>query len=150
MPGAGLEGVVRGNVKRTTEPGEVAARPADLVDHKFTAPAANRLWVADLTYVWTRAGFVYAAFITDAFSRYIVGWRIAASLHSELALDVLEMARWHRGQQELGLLLWAVHRCSIHVASNLGLAVPGSTAPTLARWPTIENVALGPPPAMTV
>ena len=97
----GLEGVVRGKSKRTTIPDELAERPADLVDRKFTAPAPNRLWVADLTYVWTRAGFVYVAFIIDAFSRYIVGWRVSTSLHAELALDALEMALWHRCQQEL-------------------------------------------------
>ncbi len=68
---------------------------------KFTAPAPNRLWVADLTYVWTRAGFVYVAFVIDVFSRSIVGWRVSSSLHAELALDALEMALWHRGQQQL-------------------------------------------------
>ena len=97
----GLEGVVRGKSKRTTIPDEMAERPADLVDRKFTAPAPNRLWVADLTYVWTRAGFVYVAFVIDIFSRYIVGWRVSSSLHAELALDALEMALWHRGQQQL-------------------------------------------------
>jgi len=97
----GLEGVVRGKSKRTTIPGELAERPADLVDRKFTAPAPNRLWVADLTYVWTRAGFVYVAFVIDIFSRYIVGWRVSSSLHAELALDALEMALWLRGRQQL-------------------------------------------------
>jgi putative transposase len=96
-----LAGVVRGKSKRTTIPGDLAARPADLVDRKFTAPAPNRLWVADLTYVWTRAGFVYTAFVIDAFSRYIVGWRVSASLHADLALDALEMALWQRRHQEL-------------------------------------------------
>lgn len=97
----GLEGVVRGKSKRTTIPDELAERPTDLVDRKFTAPAPNRLWVADLTYVWTRAGFVYVAFVIDIFSRYIVGWRVSSSLHAELALDALEMALWQRGQQQL-------------------------------------------------
>src|SRR5215813_10030773 len=81
----GLEGVVRGKSKRTTIPGELAERPADLVDRKFTAPAPNRIWVADLAYVWTRAGFVYVALVIDLFSRYIVGWRVSDSLHTELA-----------------------------------------------------------------
>lgn len=97
----GLSGVVRGKSKRTTIPGDLAARPADLVDRKFTAAAPNRLWVADLTYVWTRAGFVYVAFVTDAFSRYIVGWRVSASLHTDLALDALEMALWKRRHEQL-------------------------------------------------
>ncbi len=97
----GLEGVVRGKSRRTTIPDELAEKPVDLVDRKFTAAAPNRIWVADLTYVWTRAGFVYVAFVIDLFSRYIVGWRVSSSLHAELALDALEMALWHRGQQQL-------------------------------------------------
>ena len=67
------------------------------MDRKFTAPAPNRIWVADLTYVGTRAGFIYAAFLIDLFSRYIVGWRVCASLRADLALDALEMAIWLRG-----------------------------------------------------
>jgi putative transposase len=58
---------------RTTLPAPLAQRPADLVERVFTAPAPNFLWVADLTYVWTRAGFVYTAFVVDAFARAIVG-----------------------------------------------------------------------------
>jgi putative transposase len=97
----GLEGVVRGKRKRTTVPGELDERPADLVDRDFRAPAPNRLWVADLSYISTWSGFVYVAFIIDAFSRSIVGWRVSGSLHAELALDALEMALWARGGQEL-------------------------------------------------
>jgi putative transposase len=97
----GLEGVVRGKRKRTTVPGELDERPADLVDRNFRAPAPNRLWVADLTYVSTWSGFVYVAFIIDAFSRSIVGWRVSDSLRAELALDALEMALWVRRNQEM-------------------------------------------------
>jgi len=97
----GLEGVVRGKRKRTTVAGELDKRPEDLVDRDFRAPAPNRLWVADLTYVSTWSGFVYVAFIIDAFSRSIVGWRVSSSLHAELALDALEMALWVRRNQEL-------------------------------------------------
>lgn len=96
----GLEGVVRGKTARTTILDELAERPTDLVDRKFTAMAPNRIWVADLTYVGTQAGFVYAAFLTDLFSRYIVGWRTSTSLHTELALDALEMALWQRGRHD--------------------------------------------------
>ena len=67
-------------------------RPADLVQRDFTADRPNRLWVADLTYVATWVGFVYVAFITDVFSRKIVGWRVSNSLRSDLALDALEQA----------------------------------------------------------
>ncbi len=92
----GICGVVRGKPRRTTIPAETADRPADLVKRDFTAPAPNRLWVADLTYVATWAGFCYAAFIIDAFSRMIVGWRVATTLRATLALDALEMAVWAR------------------------------------------------------
>jgi transposase InsO family protein len=61
-----------------------------------TAPAPNRLWVADLTYVKTHAGWVYAAFIIDVFSRMVVGWQISQSLRSDLAIEALEMAVWNR------------------------------------------------------
>ena len=92
----GLRGVVRGKPKRTTTPDPHAQRPADLVNRDFTASAPNRLWVADLTYVATWSGFCYAAFVIDAYSRAIVGWRVAGALRAELALDALEMAIWAR------------------------------------------------------
>jgi len=105
MRGPGLAGATRTKRVRTTKPAAVSQRPADLVERVFTAPAPNRLWVADLTYVWTRAGFVYTAFVTDVLSRAIVGWRVSASLHTDLALDALEMAMWHRRADDLGGLV---------------------------------------------
>lgn len=104
MRQVGLHGATRTKRIRTTRPAPVGQRPADLVNRTFAAPAPNRLWLADLTYVWTRTGFVYTAFIVDAFSRAIVGWRVAASLHAELALDALEMAIWARGPGLTGLV----------------------------------------------
>jgi transposase InsO family protein len=93
MAGMGLQGVVRGRAfKRTTIVDEDAQRPMDLVQRDFTADRPNRLWVADLTYVATWTGFVYVAFIVDAFSRRIVGWRVSSSLRSDLAIDALEQA----------------------------------------------------------
>jgi putative transposase len=97
----GIHGVVRGSKRRTTIPDQADQRPGDLVKRDFTAPAPNRLWVADLTYVATWAGFCYAAFIIDAYSRAIVGWRVATTLRATLALDALEMAIWAR--QDAGL-----------------------------------------------
>jgi putative transposase len=89
----GLQGAVRGRrFKRTTIVDEAAVRPLDLVKRDFTASGPNRLWVADLTYVATWTGFAYVAFITDVFSRRIVGWRVSNSLRSDLALDALEQA----------------------------------------------------------
>jgi transposase InsO family protein len=89
----GLEGAIRGRkYKKTTIVDEEAERPVDLVQRNFTADRPNRLWVADLSYVATWVGFVYVAFITDVFSRKIVGWRVSNSLRSDLALDALEQA----------------------------------------------------------
>lgn len=93
----GLAGATRTKRIRTTHPAAVSQRPADLVERVFSAAAPNRLWVADLTYVWTRTGFVYTAFVVDVFSRAIVGWRVSPSLRTDLALDALEMALWTRG-----------------------------------------------------
>jgi putative transposase len=75
-----------------------AARPADLVGRDFTADAPNRLWVADFTYVPTWAGMAYVAFVIDAFSRRILGWRAATTMRTDLVLYALEMAMWTRGR----------------------------------------------------
>ena len=89
----GLRGAVRGPAfKITTRPDTASPRPPDLVDRQFVASRPNQLWVADLTYVATWAGFVYVAFVIDVFSRAIVGWRVSSSLRSDLALDALEQA----------------------------------------------------------
>ncbi len=89
----GLRGVVRGRgYKVTTISDDAAERPADLVHRDFSADRPNQLWVADITYVATWSGFVYVAFVTDVFSRKIVGWRVSNSLRSDLALDALEQA----------------------------------------------------------
>ena len=80
--------------KRTwlTVADETAPRPADLVERRFVAERPNRLWVCDLTYLKTREGFVYLAFVLDVFSRMIVGWQTATHLKTDLVLDALEMA----------------------------------------------------------
>jgi len=91
-----LQGVVRGRKPRTTIPDDAVARPADLVQRDFTATRSNQLWVADLTYVATWSGFAYSAFVIDAYSRKIVGWRVSRSLRSDLALDALEQALYAR------------------------------------------------------
>jgi putative transposase len=94
----GIRGVSRGRAKRrTTVPDRAAAavRP-DLLRRDFTAPAPNQRWVADFTYVPIGTGTVYAAFIVDCFSRFIVGWRLAGHMRTDLPLDALEMALWQR------------------------------------------------------
>lgn len=105
MRGLSLHGAVRGKVRRTTISSELSPRPADLVERVFAAPAPNRLWLADITYVSTWSGFVYTAFVIDAFSRAIVGWRVSSSLRAELALDALEMAIWSRRTADLSGLI---------------------------------------------
>jgi putative transposase len=105
MKGLGLTGAVRGKTRRTTVASELSPRPADLVERVFAALEPNRLWVADITYVSTWSGFVYTAFVIDAFSRAIVGWRVSSSLRAELALDALEMAIWSRRSADLGGLV---------------------------------------------
>jgi putative transposase len=93
----GLSGARRGRAwKTTTITDENLPRPADLVEREFRAPAPNRLWVADLTYVKTHAGWVYVAFILDVYSRMVVGWQASTSLRSDLTLDALEMAMFNR------------------------------------------------------
>jgi len=101
MREAGLEGVVRGKARRTTVADERADRPADLVERDFTATAPNRLWVADFTYVATWSGVVYVAFVIDAFSRRIVGWKADTNMRTGLVLDTLEMALWSRDRAGL-------------------------------------------------
>ena len=104
MRRTGLRGVVRGKTWKTTFPDLSAPRPLDLVDRDFTVSAPNRLWVADLTYVRTWSGFVYAAFVVDAYSRMILGWQVSATLRTDLALHALEMALWRRGDEVEGLI----------------------------------------------
>jgi putative transposase len=92
----GLKGAVRGKKWRTTTPDGQAQRAPDLVDRDFTASAPNRLWVADFTYVSTWSGVCYVAFVIDAFSRRIVGWKADTTMQTSLVLDTLEMALWAR------------------------------------------------------
>ncbi len=116
MAELGLCGVTRTKKVRTTNPAPESERPADLVDRVFSATAPDRLWVADLTYVWTRGGFCYTAFIIDAFSRRIVGWRVSSSLRTDLALDALEMAIFVRGGHDLTGLIHHSDRGSQYLA----------------------------------
>src|SRR5262244_1426896 len=92
MRSLGLQGAVRGGKRRTTISRDQTDYPTDLVKRQFTAMRPNQLWVADFTYVATWAGFVYVAFVIDVFSRRIIGWRVARSMHTDLVLDALEQA----------------------------------------------------------
>jgi len=141
MQELGIAGVVRGKVKRTTWPAPLAARPADLVERQFSAPAPNRLWVADLTYIATWSGFVYTAFVIDAFSRRIVGWRVAATLRAELALDALEMAIWARAGADLSGLVHHADRGVQYLAIRYSerLADIGALASVGSRGDSYDN-----------
>jgi putative transposase len=92
----GLRGIRRSKGPRTTIPGPLTDRPGDLVERRFSAAAPDCLWVADITYIRTFSGWVYAAFVTDVYSRRVVGWQLSTSLHTDLALDALEMGIWTR------------------------------------------------------
>jgi putative transposase len=96
MKGMGLKGVVRGKVVRTTIADASAPCPLDRVNRVFKAPRPNMLWVSDFTYVATWSGFVYVAFVIDAFARRIVGWRVSRRPHASFVLDALEQALHQR------------------------------------------------------
>jgi putative transposase len=108
MRAEGLRGITREKTRKTTQTeGAQTPRPADLVQRQFVADAPNQLWVADLTYVRTHSGWVYAAFVLDVFSRLVVGWQVSTSLRTDLALDALDMGLWARqraGHDVTGLI----------------------------------------------
>lgn len=135
----GLEGARRGRAfKVTTESDPLAERPKDLVKRKFEATAPNRLWVADLTYIQTLAGWVYVAFVIDVFSRMIVGWKVSTSLHADIALDALEMALSDRDHD--GVIHHSdrgVQYLSIRYSERLGEA--GATASVGSKGDSYDN-----------
>jgi putative transposase len=96
MRAAGLRGCVRGKKRRTTRRDPRAALAPDLLRREFVADGPNRVWLADITYIPTREGFLYLAFILDIHSRKVVGWSMAPHMRTELVVDALEMALWRR------------------------------------------------------
>ena len=106
MRAMGLQGAVRGRAWAiTTQADRGAARPLDLVDRHVTATQPNQLWVADFTYVAPWRGFAYVAVVIDVFARRIVGWRVAASLHTDFVLDALDQAIYDRCGDDVGDLV---------------------------------------------
>ncbi len=101
MRAAGLQGISRRKWTRTTVRCAGASPAPDLVDRDFTAPGPDRLWVADITYIPTWAGFLYLAVVLDIWSRRVVGWAMATHLRTELVLDALNMAIWQRRPREV-------------------------------------------------
>ena len=131
---AGIQGARRGKRVRTTRPDLAGARHPDLVGRDFTAAAPNQLWVVDLTFVATWAGVAYVCFITDAFSRMIVGWRVASNMRTTMVLDALEMARWSRGITLPGL------RCHSDAGSQFTSVRYGERLAEIGAAPSIGRV----------
>ncbi|ORA71868.1 transposase [Mycolicibacter kumamotonensis] len=131
---AGIAGVHRRKQVRTTKPATGADRHPDLVGRKFTAQGPNQLWVTDLTYVPTWAGVAYVCFIVDAFSRMIVGWRVAANMRTTMVLDAIEMARWSRGNTLPGL------RCHSDAGSQFTSIRYGERLAEIGAVPSIGTV----------
>jgi putative transposase len=131
---AGIEGARRSKRVRTTRADPIAARHPDLVQRRFRAEAPNQLWVTDLTYVPTWAGTAYVCFIVDAFSRMIVGWRVAAHMRTTMILDALEMARWSRGTKLAGL------RCHSDAGSQFTSVRYGERLAEIGAVPSIGSV----------
>jgi len=104
MRSMGLQGVIRGKGVRTTVSDKAAPCPQDKVNRQFQAERPNALWVADFTYVSTWAGFVYVAFVIDAFARRIVGWRVSRKAEASFVLDALEQALCERRPVRGGLV----------------------------------------------
>jgi putative transposase len=110
MRNEGLQGVHRRKRTRTTIPDKDAAPARDLVDRNFVADRPDKLWVTDITYVWTYEGWLYVAAVLDVFSRRVVGWSMADHLRTQLVTDALEMALFVRRPQQ-GLVLHSDRGC---------------------------------------
>jgi putative transposase len=116
MRDMGLAGVIRGKPMRTTFSDKAAPCPLDHVNRQFHAPAPNKLWVSDFTYVSTWSGFVYVAFVIDVYARYIVGWRVSRTAHASFVLDALEQALHDRRPVHRGGLIHHSDRGSQYVS----------------------------------
>ena len=116
MSDLGLQGVIRGKPVRTTVQDKAAPCPLDHVNRVFHAPAPNRLWLSDFTYVSTWSGFVYVAFVIDAYARRIVGWRVSRTAHANFVLDALEQALHERRPVRRGGLVHHSDRGSQYVS----------------------------------
>jgi len=134
MRSLGIEGVKRSKRVKTTTPDPSAVRHPDLVKRHFSAAAPNQLWVTDLTFVPTWAGVAYVCFIIDAYSRMIVGWRVATHMRTETVLDAIEMARWSRGKKLPGL------RCHSDAGSQFTSIRYGERLAEIGAVPSIGTV----------
>ena len=137
MKREGLRGIRRAKGPRTTIPGPLADRPSDLVERRFIRAAPDCLWVADITYIRTFSGWVYAAFVIDVFARRVVGWQLSTSLHTDLALDALEMGIWtrRRAGRDLSQLIHHSDRGTPNMRQLKSLRSRPPMA-SLGRWDT--------------
>jgi len=160
MKDLGLRGISRAKGPRTTVPGTGPDTRPDLVERTFTAEGTNRLWVADITYVRTFAGWVYCAFVLDVFSRRVVGWQVSTSLRTDLALDALNMGLWtrhHDGHDTSALVHHSdrgvqgeINRSSQHLvimevfdgSSTTGFGSCGAAGDEIA-WSSVSTPACG-------
>ena len=138
MRAMGLQGAVRGKPVRTTISDKAAPCPLDRVNRQFQAPRPNVLWVSDFTYVATWSGFVYVAFVIDAYARRIVGWRVSRTAHASLVLDALEQALHERRPVQGGGLVHHSDRGgkTSRFATRSAWRRPASS-PRLAAWATV-------------
>ena len=153
----GLKGVVRGKGVKTTVPDKAVACPLDKVQRQFRAPAPNRLWLSDFTYVSTWQGFAYVAFIIDAFARRIVGWRVSRKARTDFVLDALEQALHARQPVSKGGLIHHSDKGSQYVSIRYTerLADAGIEPPNIlekhrgcrTRDPCLGRLVQQPPPS---
>jgi putative transposase len=144
MKAAGLRGISRVKTPRTTVRATTPDNRPDLVQREFVAPAPNRLWVADITYVKTHSGWVYAAFVLDVFSRRITGWQLSTNLYTDLALDALNTGIWcrrHAGA-DLSQLIHHSDRGVPYVAVRYTERL--AEAEVVARRPGFESAGTAP------
>ena len=129
-----IRGVSRSRQVKKTKPDPTAVRHPDLMKRHFSAAAPNQLWVTDLTSVATWADVAYVCFIIVAFSRMIVGWRVATHMWTETVLDAIEMARWSRGKHLPGL------RCHSDAGAQFTSIRYGERLQEIGAVPSIGSV----------
>ncbi len=142
---AGLRGVVRGKVVRTTVAAAKAPCPLGRVKRQFKARRPNQLWVSDFTYVSTWQGFVYVAFVIDVFARRVVGWRVGSAMRTDFVLDALEQALYAR-QPERNALVHHSDRDaqSVSIKYSQRLAEAGIEPPVGSKGDRYDNARLKP------
>ena len=145
MRAKGLRGATRAKKRFTTKADPAAVRAPDLVKRDFTATRSDATWVADFTYCSTWAGIVYVAFVVDVFSRRIVGWKAARTVHASLVVDALNMAAWTRRATSVdGVVCHSDAGSPVHLHRLHSTAWPRSAprrpsgpsaTATTTRWP---------------